>query len=299
MRVLPIAAQSILTPQTGGFLASGPFPFTHALSPYTGCGFGLTTCGMYCYAQHLPNWVRVRGQDGWGEAVYAKPEAARLLARELSKKAAEDRRGLRIFMSSVTDPYQPAEESWQLTRACLEVFCTYPDLDLLVIQTRSPLAARDFDLLAQIPYVMLSMTVETDDQRLLKRLRGGPSLQGRLTALREAAQRGIRTQAAVAPCLPHSAGFAESLKATGVSRVIVDTVVDGDGSHGRRTRTTPWAHVDGWDDKGPAFRMMEQLSRLEVPYGYSREGFSGIPPRHREGMPESVPGGTMHGSGIQ
>lgn len=279
MRVLPVRAQSILTPQTRGFLASGPFPFTHALSPYTGCGFGLTTCGMYCYAQHLPNWTRVRGKDRWGEAVYAKPEAAELLAHELSKKARGDGERLRVFMSSVTDPYQPAEEAWRLTRACLEVFRLYPDLDLLLIQTRSPLAARDFDLMAQIPYVVLSMTVETDDQELLKRLRGGPSLARRLTTLAEAGRRGIRTQAAVAPCLPHSASFAEALKATGVGRVVVDTVLDGDGSQGRRTRTTPWATIEGWDDKGPARRLMDNLDRLGMPYGYSQEGFAGIPPR--------------------
>ena len=47
-------------------------------------------------------------------------------------------------MSSTTDPYQPLETTHRMTRRCLEVFARYPDLELLVIQTRSPLAARDF-----------------------------------------------------------------------------------------------------------------------------------------------------------
>src|SRR6185437_1648682 len=57
MDVTLTQAHGILTPQRNGFLASGPYPFTHALSAYTGCAFGNTTCGMYCYAQFLPNWA--------------------------------------------------------------------------------------------------------------------------------------------------------------------------------------------------------------------------------------------------
>ena len=50
-------AKSILTEQTSGFLMDGEFPFTHSLSPYTGCAFGNTTCGLYCYAAALPSWT--------------------------------------------------------------------------------------------------------------------------------------------------------------------------------------------------------------------------------------------------
>ena len=51
MNVTTKAAKAILTKQNSGFLASAPYPFTHTLSAYTGCGFGQTTCGLYCYAQ--------------------------------------------------------------------------------------------------------------------------------------------------------------------------------------------------------------------------------------------------------
>jgi DNA repair photolyase len=57
MQITEREAKSILTEQTVGFLSDGEFPFTHALSPYTGCMFGNTTCGLYCYAAHLPSWT--------------------------------------------------------------------------------------------------------------------------------------------------------------------------------------------------------------------------------------------------
>lgn len=57
LEVTSTEARRILTPQRMGFLANGPYPFTHTLSPYSGCAFGQTTCGMYCYAQYLRNWT--------------------------------------------------------------------------------------------------------------------------------------------------------------------------------------------------------------------------------------------------
>jgi DNA repair photolyase len=91
----------------------------------------------------------------------------------------ETRKSLRLFMSSTTDPYQPVEQKYQLTRRCLKIFSHYHDLDLLVLQTRSPLAIRDLPLLRNIAYAWLSVTIETDDQQYLMKLRGGPSLEKR------------------------------------------------------------------------------------------------------------------------
>src|SRR5215467_14769516 len=76
-------AKSILTPQHHGFLAARPYPFTHALSGYIGCGFGQTTCGLYCYAQFLPNWSLSGFTAAWGQAVQVKTNAAQLLDKEL------------------------------------------------------------------------------------------------------------------------------------------------------------------------------------------------------------------------
>src|SRR6266545_7097499 len=101
MQISSRQAKGILTPQTAGFLMDGEFPFTHSLSPYTGCAFGNTTCGLYCYAAALPSWT-YRGphlrQYKWGDAVETKTNAAVLLAAELAKMPVARRQLLRIFM---------------------------------------------------------------------------------------------------------------------------------------------------------------------------------------------------------
>ncbi len=107
MDVIERPAQSILTAQTGGFLASAPYPFTHTLSPYTGCGFGKTSCGTYCYAQFMPNWTNLPERPAWGEAARVKSNAAEILESALKKMSPAKRSSLRIFMSSITDPYPP------------------------------------------------------------------------------------------------------------------------------------------------------------------------------------------------
>src|SRR5712692_1112105 len=170
MEITQKDVKSILTPQYHGFLAAGPYSFTHALSGYTGCGFGQTTCGLYCYAQFLPNWSLSGFTAAWGQAVQVKMNAAQLLDKALRTMKPALRQKLRIFMSSTTDPYQPLERKYQVTRQCLEVFARYDDLDLLVVQTRSPLAERDLPLMLQIPYAWLSITIETNDQAYLKGL---------------------------------------------------------------------------------------------------------------------------------
>src|SRR5437667_5482174 len=204
IEILQKEAASILTPQRNGFLAAGPHPFTHTLSGYVGCGFGQTTCGLYCYAQFLPNWSFSGLTAPWGQAVQVKTNAAELLDNALSTMKPTARQKLRIFMSSTTDPYQPIERECQVTRQCLEVFARYHDLDLLVVQTRSPLAERDLPLLLHIPYAWLSVTIETDDQAYLKGLKGGPLLAKRWELVRTASAAGVSTQIAVSPCLPYS-----------------------------------------------------------------------------------------------
>lgn len=278
-------AKSILTAQHKGFLAAQPYPFTHALSGYLGCGFGQTTCGLYCYAQYLPNWTFRGFTASWGQAVQVKENAAQLLEKELSGR--KQRQSLRIFMSSTTDPYQPAERQYQITRQCLEVFARYPDLDLLVIQTRSPLAERDLALIRQIPYAWLSVTIETNDQDYLKSLKGGPPLKKRWQLVRDASAAGVQTQITVSPCLPYTGGvehFAEQLLSSGAHRLVIDTVVDGDGAHGERTARSPFAQtVTDWNNTTYAHELYRYLSKkaaaTDIAVGWSNPGFCGIAPR--------------------
>jgi DNA repair photolyase len=285
MRIAHKEAASILTPQRNGFLAARPYPFTHTLSAYTGCAFGQTTCGLYCYAQFLPNWRLRSPSSAWGKAVEVKSNAAALLERALGSMRPQARRRLRIFMSSTTDPYQPLEGRYQVTRQCLEVFARYDDLDLLVIQTRSPLAARDIPLLLRIPYAWLSVTIETDDQAYLRRLGGGPSLEKRWELVQSARASGVRTQITVSPCLPYTGveAFGTRLLQSGVRRLVVDTVSDGDGSGGQRTARSMYARAEpGWQDTSHAHLLhaylREKASGTDLAIGWSIAGFCGIAP---------------------
>jgi len=279
-------AKSILTPQHGGFLASGPYPFTHSLTGYIGCGFGQTTCGMYCYAQFLPNWTFGGFSAPWGHAVQVKANASQLLDKTLRGMKPAARQKLRIFMSSTTDPYQPLERTYQVTRQCLEVFANYDDLDLLIIQTRGPLAERDLPLLQRIPYAWLSVTIETNDQSYLKSLKGGPLLSKRWGLVQSASRAGVHTQITVSPCLPYTSveEFGQQLLQSGAHRLVVDTVTDGDGSGGRRTASSPFAQAEPeWAKTSHAHRLYDYLreksSEGGITVGWSIAGFCEIPPR--------------------
>lgn len=288
MEVLLKEANSILTPQRRGFLATGPYPFTHALSGYIGCGFGQTTCGLYCYAQFLPNWHFRGFAAAWGRAVQVKTNAAHLLTKMLRTMKPTMRQRLRIFMSSTTDPYQLIERQYQITRQCLEVFADYHDLDLLVVQTRSPLAARDLSLLQHIPYAWLSVTIETDDQSYLKRLKGGPQLEKRWELVRVAHSCGVRTQITISPCLPYTdvEQFGRRLLQSGAHRLVVDSVTDGDGADGERTARSPFAKAElDWRNTSHAHRLYRYLCEkargTDLTVGWSSAGFCGIAPRYQ------------------
>ncbi len=278
--------KSILTEQKRGFLVSKPYPFTHSLSPYTGCGFGKTTCGQYCYAQFLPNWTNFSSGAEWGEAISVKANAAAVLADTLSAMSLAKRGALRIILAPTTDPYQPVEAKYTITRQCLEVFARYSDLDLLLVQTRSPLAERDFDLLRQVPYAWLSVTIETDDQSVISALGGGPTIKKRLELVARAAAQGIIAQIAVSPCLPYTPDFASTLMASGARRFIVDSFVAGDGSNGRRTANSPLARNArfDWRDERPALALYDDLKARGVDVAWSTVGFCSIPPRVQQAV---------------
>ena len=90
-----ITVKRALTPQKGGFLASG---FTHTLNPYVGCAFGRVGC-PFCYVRESP--VGQFGPAAWGTWVRQKVNIAEVLEQELGKPAA---RHYRVFMASATDP---------------------------------------------------------------------------------------------------------------------------------------------------------------------------------------------------
>ena len=265
-------ARRLLTP-TGGYLSA----FSHTLNPYAGCAFGDRGCGVYCYVAESP--IGRFAERPWGRWLRVKTNAAEALRRELERRPRlED---VRIFMSSATDPYQPAESRYRITRSILEVFRELP-VGLLLLQTRSPLVERDLDLLAGLPFAWLSMTVETDDDEVRRALTPTcPSIERRFATMRRAREHGVAVQAAVSPVLPHDRERFAELIAGAADRVVVDTFT-GDGAAGRRTaaRPLPARFADlgygDWRDEGAARALYEELRRRLGPerVGWSVEGFN-------------------------
>lgn len=173
-------------------------------------------------------------KEAWGTWVDIKQEAANILRKELRR--AKEKGKVTIFMSSSTDPYQPIEHKEKVTRALLEVMAANPP-DFLFVQTRSPLVRRDIDLLLLLKdKVRVSMTVETDREDIRKHFTpGAPPIGARLKTLQLLTDAGVPVQATIAPVLPSSERFPETLKKL-VSRVCVDDYFMGDGSGGRRTK---------------------------------------------------------------
>jgi DNA repair photolyase len=218
------APKRLLTPASG-YLKG----YTHTLNPYAGCAFGCT----YCYVRKMP--VALFRSEEWGTWVNIKNGAAELLRKELKK--ASEKGKVTIFMSSSTDPYQPVEAKEKITRSLLEVMAETPP-DFLFLQTRSPLIARDLDLLKSFQHkILVSMTIETDREDIRKTFSPfAPPIQARMRTLKLIVDAGIPAQAAVSPLLPSTKEFAKKLSRI-VKRVTIDDYFMGDGSNGRRTKS--------------------------------------------------------------
>ena len=208
-------AREILMKATGFMEA---YDFT--LNPYSGCSFGCT----YCYAAFFSRSPAER--DNWGRWVKVKENAVELLGKERTRKR-QALDGKRIYMSTVTDPYQPIDRELGLTRGLLEVMAD-GHKPKLVVQTRSPDVTRDIDLFRRIEEnggrVQVNMTVTTDDEDVRRSFEPFcPSNANRLEAIAEVQAGGVDACVTMTPLLwvNDPEGFAESLLATGVEKFII------------------------------------------------------------------------------
>ncbi|MEA2183410.1 MAG: hypothetical protein QOF69_2595, partial [Solirubrobacteraceae bacterium] len=199
-------AASILTRATG-FMSD--YDFT--LNPYSGCGFGCS----YCYAAFFSR--DPQRSDSWGRWVEVKQNALERLDRRRTSLT-----GKAIYMSSVTDPYQPIERRLLLVRGLLEALAEQQPR--LVVQTRSPLVTRDIDVLRRFEHVRVNMTVTTDSDAVRKGFEPMcPGNRARLAAIATVAASGIETCVTMTPLLPveRPEQFARDLLDTGVRRFVV------------------------------------------------------------------------------
>ncbi|MDD5557418.1 MAG: radical SAM protein [bacterium] len=194
---------------------SGIPGFDWSINPYTGC---LHDCA-YCYALYMRRFTGHR--EPWGRFLDVKLNAPRILARALRRTPPSS-----IFMSSVTDPYQPAERRYELTRRLLEILAPLPHA--LSIHTKSSLVTRDIDLLRRCREPSVTFTIVTADERAARCLEPGASPVGeRIRALERLARAGVRTGVFIAPVIPYVTerrleGLLAALARAGVREVGVD-----------------------------------------------------------------------------
>src|ERR1700758_5150988 len=122
--------------------SSPSMPFRWTINPYRGCEFGC----VYCYARYTHEFLELRDPMDFERRIFVKRMAAEVLARTLSRTPVG---ADQIALGTATDPYQPAERKFKLTRSILEVFAQVGGLNLS-ITTKSALIARDLALLDSI-----------------------------------------------------------------------------------------------------------------------------------------------------
>ncbi len=171
--------------------------FDRSINPYRGCEHGC----VYCFARPTHSFMGLSPGLDFESKLFAKPDAAKLLERELSKPDYQPRT---IAIGTNTDPYQPIEKQWRIMREILEVLEArrHP----VGIVTKSALVTRDIDILARMAaqgLAKVALSVTTLDRMLARTMEPRASTpQKRLEAIRQLTEAGIPASVMVAPIVP-------------------------------------------------------------------------------------------------
>jgi DNA repair photolyase len=171
--------------------------FKWSLNPYMGCVHRCT----FCYVRAFEQRADRPSDDRYGTSIRVKTNVADVLRRELSRPSWE--REI-VAIGAATDPYQPAEGRYKLTRACLEVLGDFATPIRII--TRGPMVVRDIDVLARAAArasVAVTFSVPTLDHEIWSRTEPGTAPpQQRLRALKRLVDAGIQASVGMAPILP-------------------------------------------------------------------------------------------------
>ncbi|OPY01268.1 MAG: Radical SAM superfamily protein [Syntrophorhabdus sp. PtaB.Bin047] len=184
--------------------------YDYCLNPYVGCGHGC----RYCYATFMKRFTG--HTEPWGDFVDVKANVADVLRRQLRRI-----RGGTLLIGTVTDPYQPLEKRYCLTRDCLTALV--PSSLEVHILTRSPLVVRDTDILTRLSRVEvgLSITTNREDVKQIFEPRA-PSIASRVEALKALHDAGLRTYVFVGPLLPMDPAPLASMIEGAADEVLID-----------------------------------------------------------------------------
>ncbi|HKW77381.1 MAG TPA: radical SAM protein [Terriglobales bacterium] len=189
---LTIENRSILTR-----CLSPRMPFTWMINPYRGCEFAC----KYCYARYTHEFMELRDGLDFERKIYVKQHSAWLLRQELKNVAADES----IAIGTATDPYQPAERKFEITRSLMEEFTRHSGLKISIV-SKSDLILRDLELLRtvagrnQLTVCITVTTMNTDLARILEPRAPRPDL--RMRAVRKLVNAGVRAGVNCAPVLP-------------------------------------------------------------------------------------------------
>src|SRR5580658_222726 len=199
-RAPPPLRTEVIHDATRSIIAHNKSPdlsFDQSINPYRGCEHGC----IYCFARPNHAYLGMSPGVDFESRLFAKPNAATLLAKELSAPGYVPRV---IAMGTNTDPYQPLEKKMRITRSILEVLRDFRHP--VAIVTKSPLILRDLDILSEMAGMGLAkaaLSVTTLDRRLARLMepRAGTPAR-RLQAIRGLAEAGVPAGVMFAPAIP-------------------------------------------------------------------------------------------------
>jgi DNA repair photolyase len=167
------------------------------INPYRGCEHGC----IYCYARPTHEYLGLSAGIDFEAKIFAKPDAAKLLAEKLSSKSWEPKV---ITLSGITDCYQPLERKMKITRSCLEVLRDFGNPATLI--TKNALVTRDIDIFKQMAeknLIAVNMSITTLDRELARNMEPRASTPDmRLRAIETMTKAGIPVDIMIGPVLP-------------------------------------------------------------------------------------------------